>query len=387
MEERHSMEEVHSMEERQSKIIVAGHVCLDITPVFSGQEGNSLGEIFSPGKLLQMKQAEVHTGGCVANTGLAMKLLGADVSLMGKVGADEFGSIIKRIFSEHHAGQGLIAVSEESTSYSVILAPPGIDRIFLHNPGANDTFCADDIPDKSLEGCALFHFGYPTLMRRMYEEEGKELLRIFRKAKDAGAATSLDFAMVNEDTDAGRACWEKILEKVLPSVDFFVPSVEELCFMLDKERFVQWQQRACGRDITEILDAGRDVRPLADRCMELGAKVLLIKCGSTGMYYRTACRETLLAISDRIKLQVEEWENQEGFEKSYRPDRVLSGSGAGDTSIAAFLVSMLNGRSLQQAVRLAAAAGASCVASYDALSGLRSLDELEARIEAGWEKV
>ena len=32
MEERHSMEEVHSMEEMHSKIIVAGHVCLDITP-------------------------------------------------------------------------------------------------------------------------------------------------------------------------------------------------------------------------------------------------------------------------------------------------------------------------------------------------------------------
>ena len=80
---------------------------------------------------------------------------------------------------------------------------------------------------------------------------------------------------------------------------------------------------------------------------------------------------------------MEEWENQEGFEKSYCPDRALSGSGAGDTSIAAFLVSMLNGRSLQQAVRLAAAAGA----SYDALSGSKSLDELEARIEAGGEKV
>jgi len=370
----------------EPKIIVAGHVCLDITPVFFGQKESTLGEIFSPGKLTQVEQAEVHTGGCVANTGLAMKFLGANVSLVGKVGTDEFGSIIKKIFSEQDAGEGLIAVPGESTSYSVILAVPGIDRIFLHNPGANDTFCADDIPDKLLEDCALFHFGYPTLMRRMYEEEGKELLRLLKKARDAGAATSLDFAMVNEDTDAGRADWGKILEKVLPGVDFFVPSVEELCFMLERERFSQWQQRASGKDITEILDIKRDIRPLADRCMDLGAKVLLIKCGSRGMYYRTADHEALSAISGRAGLQREKWESQEGFEKSYRPDRILSGSGAGDTSIAAFLVSMLNGRSLRQAVRLAAAAGASCVASYDALSGLRTLDELEGRIEAGWEK-
>lgn len=375
------------LKRKEPKVIVAGHVCLDITPVFSGQAESALGEIFSPGKLTQVRRAEVHTGGCVANTGLAMKFLGADVSLMGKVGRDEFGSIIKRICTEHDAGEGLIDVPGESTSYSVILAVPGVDRIFLHNPGANDTFCADDIPDMLLEDCALFHFGYPTLMRRMYEEEGEELLWVLRKARDAGAATSLDFAMVNEDTDAGRADWEKILKKVLPEVDFFVPSAEELCFMLDRERFSQWQQRAGGRDITEILDVEKDIKPLADRCMELGVKVLLMKCGGLGMYYRTADRKALSAISGRAGLWVEEWENQEGFEKSYRPDRVLSGSGAGDTSIAAFLVSALRGYSLRQAVRLAAATGASCVAAYDALGGLKSLEELEEHIQAGWEKV
>jgi hypothetical protein len=37
-------------------------------------------------------------------------------------------------------------------------------------------------------------------------------------------------------------------------------------------------------------------------------------------------------------------------------------------------------------VQLAAAEGASCVEAYDALSGLRSFEELEARIDAGWAK-
>lgn len=40
--------------------------------------------------------------------------------------------------------------------------------------GITLTLCAEDIPDKLLEDCALFHFGHPTLMRRMYEEEGAE---------------------------------------------------------------------------------------------------------------------------------------------------------------------------------------------------------------------
>ena len=39
--------------------------------------------------------------------------------------------------------------------------------------GITLTLCPEDIPDKLLEDCALFHFGHPTLMRRMYEEEGR----------------------------------------------------------------------------------------------------------------------------------------------------------------------------------------------------------------------
>ena len=62
---------------------------------------------------------------------------------------------------------------ELSTSYWS-WAVPGIDRIFLHNPGANDSFRSEDIPEKMLEE-ALFHFGYPPIMRSMYENDGEEL--------------------------------------------------------------------------------------------------------------------------------------------------------------------------------------------------------------------
>ena len=72
-----------------SKIISAGHICIDITPVFPDRRTyGALGELLEPGKLILMEGADVHTGGSVANTGLAMKLLGNDVRLMGKVGTD-----------------------------------------------------------------------------------------------------------------------------------------------------------------------------------------------------------------------------------------------------------------------------------------------------------
>ena len=78
------------------KIISAGHICLDITPVFpAGKQYDSLSSLLVPGRLVQMEAADVYTGGSVANTGLALKLLGCDVTLMGKVGDDSFGMMIQ----------------------------------------------------------------------------------------------------------------------------------------------------------------------------------------------------------------------------------------------------------------------------------------------------
>ena len=370
----------------KKKVVVAGHICLDITPVFPGKKVDQLSDILSPGKLIHMGAADVHTGGCVANTGLAMKLLGADVTLMCKLGKDAFGQMVLNILKDYHADCSVVCSETEATSYSVILAVPGIDRIFLHNPGANDTFFAKDISQELLEKTALFHFGYPTLMSSMYQNNGEELLKVLKYAKAAGCATSLDMASVDPNSDAGEACWKKILEKVLPYVDFFVPSVEELCYMLDKERFLEWQKRAAGRDITEILDLEKDVKPLARQCMDFGAKILLIKCGAPGMYYCTAGKSELEQISSRIELDTDNWADKEGFERSYVPDQVLSGTGAGDTSIAAFLTAMLEGYPLEKVLQLAAGTGASCVAAYDALSGLKSFAQLEEKINAGWAK-
>ena len=76
------------------KVIAAGHICLDITPVFHGTNVSRLDDILSPGKLVHVGAPDIHVGGSVSNTGLAMKILGADVSLAGKVGDDAFGCLL-----------------------------------------------------------------------------------------------------------------------------------------------------------------------------------------------------------------------------------------------------------------------------------------------------
>ena len=103
------------------------------------------------------------------------------------------------------------------------------------------------------------------------------------------------------------------------------------------------------------------------------------------MYYKTSGKKRLSAVGSRLALDVDMWADKEGIVKCYKADKVLSGTGAGDTSIAAFLMALMDKKSPEWCVKLAAAEGACAVTTYDALGGLKPLKELEERINNGWE--
>ena len=368
------------------KAIVAGHCCLDITPVIP-DNGLSVGELFAPGKLTGISGVQIHTGGSCTNTGLAMKVLGADVTLMGKVGRDEFGDLVKEIIRRHggpDAADHMILSADTATSFTFIMAIPGVDRSFLAFSGANDTFGPEDLQDEPLMEAVHFHFGYPSVMKRMYENDGEALVQIFRHVKELGLSTSLDTCAIDPMSAAAKADWMKIIARVLPYVDFFMPSMEELCYMMDPAHYEAWEARAAGKELASVFDLELDVKPLADRLFTLGARAVLIKCGAPGLYFRTADQETLKGVGEKLALDTEVWADKDFFTRSFQPDRVLSATGAGDTCIAAFLTALLQGRTPEMCATLAAATGASCVEAYDSLSGLRPFPELEQKISAGW---
>lgn len=373
------------------RIIVAGHACLDITPMFpEGMKANKLSEILVPGRLVNMEGVDINPGGAVSNTGIAMKLLGGNVSLASKIGNDAFGDIITDIYKGYGAADGIIRVDGERTSYTTVISAPGFDRVFLHDPGANNTFSIEDVKSMDFTDVKLFHFGYPPIMKRMYADGGDELLEIYKFVKSKGVITSMDMTFVDDKSEAGRADWEGILKKVLPYVDIFVPSIEETCYMLDRARYNEWSERAGEGDLCMHITPD-DVKPLADKLMDMGVKILLLKCGAPGLFYKTAEEKNVKAVFDVISPENTDectklWADKEGFEVSFKPSKVLSGTGAGDTTIAAFLTAMMQGESLNESVSLAAAEGASCVEAYGALGGIKTLDELKKKINDGWEK-
>lgn len=360
------------------KVVVAGHICLDITPVYP-MESNKDTDIFKPGKLVTMDGVSISTGGAVANTGIALGLLGINVRLIAKVGNDEFGKIVSDCLDQYHISseKNLIVAQNTSTSYTVVIAPPNCDRMFLHCPGANDTFRTGDIDYAQIRDASLFHFGYPPLMKVMYENDGEELVRLFQDVKSLGVATSLDMAGIDPYSEASKADWKLILKRVIPYADFFMPSADELCFMIDPERHAEWTKRANGDDMMKFINPDEDVAPLAEALVDnYHAKVVVIKCGCKGIYYKTAGYHAMSEIGANIPINLKDWTEKSGWIKAFKPDVIRSSTGAGDVSIAAFLATTLEGLPIRDCARYAAAEGASCLEGYDALSSLRTIPEL-----------
>ncbi|MBI1878722.1 MAG: carbohydrate kinase family protein [Chloroflexi bacterium] len=333
---------------------------------------------FRPGRLLEAGPAVMSTGGAVSNTGLAMHKLGINTRLMGKIGPDLFGQAILDIVKHHgeRLADGMNTVPGEASSYTVILNPPNVDRIFLHCPGANNTFGADDINYDSLRQTDLFHFGYPPLMKRLYQNEGAELATMFRQAKASGVTTSLDMAMPDPTAPSGQANWPAILKGVLPAVDLFVPSVEEILLMLYPDIFKEVSTGATS--ITPPLAS-----KIASDLLRLGAKVVMLKAGHLGLYLRTANETTLAELGRARPGNVARWANREFWVPVFQT-QVVGATGAGDATVAGFLSALLRDLPPTEAVTMAAAVGACNIEAADAVSGVRSWEETVARVEAGW---
>ncbi|MDO4789041.1 MAG: carbohydrate kinase family protein [Johnsonella sp.] len=364
--------------------VIAGLTCLDFTPVFGNPPVEKVEDILAPTKTVIIGKAQMHAGGCVANTGLAMCKFGVNAALIGKIGKDAFGSTVLSEFQQYTSGEHMI-FTEEGTAYTVVLAPKGIDRICLHYPAGNDSFCFDDIDYDLLEKSKLFHFGYPTIMKNFYQNNARELIRMYQKIKTLNVSTSMDTCAIDPYSEVGRMDWKSVLEELMPYLDIFTPSAEEICYMLDRERFESWKQRAGNAEICSLL-CEEDLRPLADTLLSFGAKILMIKCGPKGIYFASAPKERMKDAGSDLASSFLDWADIRRFEPSFKPERILSSIGAGDVCIAAFLTSILKKLSLDEALSYAAAAGAACVESYDVLSRLSSLEALKDRILSGWER-
>lgn len=381
------MSNLDTTHSRPIDAVVAGYLGVDLTPGFSTtRTAVSFSELFRPGKLIETEGLTLSPGGVVANTGLAMRRFGQRVELMGCVGCDALGDLTVACLAQAGVSHGIRRNSRAGTAYGLVIAPPGMDRLFLEDPGCNRDFTAADLDYDVVGQSRLFHFGYPPLMQALWTNGGEELQKLLGQVRKRGTAISLDMALPDPDSPAGKADWQAILAATLPLVDIFVPSIEELLFMLEPKLYARFLSDAMGGDVIAVIPPEVYGR-LAERVLAMDVKVLLIKAGPRGAYLRTGDMETLnasaaLRLTDRIGRPHGVWIPPFPVEDG----RFCNACGAGDCAVAGFLAALLNGLDFQEAGSYAMLAGRDNLYGQDAFSGIREWSEMTGEIQMRFAK-
>lgn len=357
-------------------IIVSGHLCLDLIP---RMEQVPLSALSMPGQLSEVGPMDMSTGGAVSNTGQTLYILGVKVRLLATVGDDLIGQTIIRIIAARDPAltRHFSVIHGQPGSYTIILSPERVDRIFLHCPSTHTLFDVDNIDYTLLEGAKIFHFGYPPVTPRLTDNEGVGLQTMYRRAQAMGVVTSLDMTLPDANGPSGQVNWVRVLHNTLPYVDIFLPSIEETVFSLRRADFDAW----VGRDFYNHLTA-EYLRNLADELLSLGVAITGFKIGRLGIYIRAAGADRLQKLA-HLPLKVNDWANCEVYHPAFVVN-VVGTTGAGDSAYAGFLAALLRGLSPEKAVRWACAVGACNVEAADATSGISTWEETQARLNTGW---
>lgn len=360
------------------KVVVAGHICLDVIPDLSEMNLERPGEFYTPGALKIARPAKISTGGPVSNTGLNLTKLGVETSLMGKVGADAFGDMAQLLLKKDWGIENTMVVDPSaSTSYTVVINPKGFDRMFIHDPGANDTFRASDIDYDLVARCDLFHFGYPPLMKRMIADNGKELIETFRRVHELGVTTSLDMCLPDCRKDTTN--WPEIFKGLCPHLDLYLGSAEETLFILHRDRYMALRN-ASDRDLLHEF-TGDMMHELSGELFDMGVRVAVIKSGPRGYYIRTPGKDVLQTIGKAKPGSLDDFANREFWHPAFFCPVPPNATGSGDASIAGFLSAYLRGLSLLDCVITATCTGSASVEKPDALSGVPDWNGVQQRIK------
>lgn len=363
--------------------VVAGYTCVDLILDFrknSSVEAD-ISSFFKPGKLIEIEGMNFVLGGVVPNTGMMMEKFGKKVFLNGLIGNDLMGKIAEDRLTRARVPIHMVKTGSSGTAFSIVLAPPGIDRIFLESPGCNQYFSPEHIDFDAIKESKLFHFGYPPLLRQFYLNNGKHLTQMFSEVKKMDVVTSLDFSLPDPESESGKANWPVILKKTLPYVDIFVPSLEELLQTMMPAEYAEIQSMPGNAEIVDRIPLDL-VKEIGHRIIDSGVKILLVKMGRRGAYLLSG---DISSLNKRTGFSLDEgkWNNREILCNAYTVDqsKLKSATGAGDTAVAAFLTALLNSEFPETAIKYATMAGRESLYSEDIYKEIESWEQLTKKIQ------
>jgi sugar/nucleoside kinase (ribokinase family) len=313
-----------SAPEAAPRVVCAGIVVADVFVP-------PLARLPDPGELVATGDFVVETGGCAANTAVALARLGIVPAVVAKVGVDLFGDFVEQeLAGEGVDVSGLGRAEGLGTSKTVIVPVSGEDRRYIHTFGANAALAAADIAPALLSPPEILSIGGYLVLPALRQAELAEQLAAARRA---GVRTVFDVV-----APAGRALTVADVAEVLPEVDFFVPNDDE----------------------AGALTGESDPRRQAERLLELGAGTVVVTMGERG----------LLAMS-----------RDETIELPAPHVELVEPSGAGDAFAAGLICGLLEDLDMRRCLELASVVGASACTRVGCTAGLCTRAEADALLE------
>ena len=311
-------------------VLVAGHLCIDITP-----ELTSVPEL-EPGQLYEIGSAQLTLGGCVANTGVTLAAAGVPTRVCATVGNDPLGEVVLRLLAQQGVDmEGVTTMTGAATSYTIVLQLSGRDRTFWHHPGANAEFTGRQV---DLDGVDILHLGYPPLLPALLADNAAPLLNILKEARSRQITTSLDLAVVDPQSKAAAVDWRRVFARIMPYVDIATPSIDDLTSAL-----------ALARTPNDDL-----VEECAHGLVDDGCAVAVVSAGGRGAYAASAGLDRLAAAGAALASVRSTWSSRAEWVPAAEPRQVVSTTGAGDAASAGLLYGLAQGTGISRATRLAA---------------------------------
>lgn len=230
-------------------IVAIGEVLIDLT-----QKGTDE---------LGVGQYAANPGGAPANLAVAAARLGAETAFIGKVGADAFGSYLRRVLEENGVDTaGMLTDAHEHTTLAVVSVDGTGERSFsfYRDPSADVNLQAEEIPVALLRDTRVLHFGSVSLTA---EPARSATLYAAKTARENGC-------LVSYDPNYRESLWHSREEAVaqmkaaLPLCDILKISDEELPLL------------------TGTNDPAEGSRQLSD----LGIRLIFVTLGADGAFYR-----------------------------------------------------------------------------------------------------
>jgi sugar/nucleoside kinase (ribokinase family) len=275
------------------------------------------------GGLQLLDSVTLTTGGNVSNTGIDLAKMGFRVAAITRIGNDTLGEFVQGQYRRYglHT-EGVVVDRRLQTAATFVAVDNQGERTFLHTRGCLERLCKQDILRSlpMISRARVFAFGYLGLLQ---EIEG-DLPAICAAVRKRGNARIL------VDTGGNPRRAPALMRRLLPFVDFFIPSHDEAGVITgeqDPERIVR-QLRRWG-----------------------AAGVVGVKLGADGCYIASP--------------------GGEGYVPPVRVRHVVDATGAGDAFVAGFLAATLRGYEPMHAARVANAVAASCVTAVGASTAIR----------------